>query len=196
MVDLISTDVDKEPYIKKLTEDRVINLTGQSGSGKSTYARKTFYDEKYVIIDTDVLLKKHNFESGYYEELKQYLEEKYHDKEWDLGKDFDLIYKEILNFFKGCEKILVIDCAQFHCINDIRILKGTVIVLRTSIDTCYKRCVERYKENHPSCSDEELEQYKNRKKKIYDWYHGTNEFLKKIDAYKVEDLDEKDVFNK
>ena len=30
----IELNVDKEPYIKKLTVDNVINLTGESGSGK------------------------------------------------------------------------------------------------------------------------------------------------------------------
>lgn len=31
---LIELDIDKEPYIKKITDDKIINLTGESGSGK------------------------------------------------------------------------------------------------------------------------------------------------------------------
>ena len=31
----ISLSVDKEPYIKELSNDKIINLTGQSGSGKT-----------------------------------------------------------------------------------------------------------------------------------------------------------------
>ena len=34
---LIDLKINKEPYIKKLTEDNIINLTGESGSDKSTY---------------------------------------------------------------------------------------------------------------------------------------------------------------
>ena len=33
----ISLYVDKDPYIKTLTEDKIINITGESGSGKSYY---------------------------------------------------------------------------------------------------------------------------------------------------------------
>ena len=38
----ISLTIDKDHYIKKLTDDKVINLTGQSGSGKSTYAKEHY----------------------------------------------------------------------------------------------------------------------------------------------------------
>ena len=38
MKEFITLDIDKEPYIKVLSNDKVINLTGQSGSGKSTLA--------------------------------------------------------------------------------------------------------------------------------------------------------------
>ena len=52
----ITINIDKDPYIKKLTNDKVINLTGQSGSGKSTYARNNFNSNKYIVIDTDDIL--------------------------------------------------------------------------------------------------------------------------------------------
>ncbi len=50
---LIDLNIDKSPYIKQLTNDNVINLTGQSGSGKSTYAKENFNNDNYIIIDTD-----------------------------------------------------------------------------------------------------------------------------------------------
>ena len=188
MVDLISESEDKEPYVKKLTEDRVINLTGQSGSGKSTYAKKYLCGEGFVVIDTDILMKSEEVD-GLYSQIRAYLEQKYPGKELDLGENFDEIYKAILECLKDLDKTIVIDCAQFHCIRDIYALKGTVIVMRTSIDNCYNRCIERYKKNHPDCSKEELEKYKERKKKIYDWVQGSNEFLKRIDALEVEKED-------
>ena len=184
MVDLISIDIEKEPYVKVLTNDKIINLTGQSGSGKSTYAQKMFGSKKYIIIDTDIIIGNNHSNNKYCNDLKKYFKTKYPDRILDLGENFDFIYNEILNYFKNYDKTIVIDCAQFHCIQDISLLKGTVIVLRTSIDTCYKRCIERYVENHPNCTDEELKKYKERKKKIYEWYHGSNEFLNRVDSYK------------
>ena len=47
----ISLYVTKEPYIKELSKDNIINLTGQSGSGKSTYAKENFNSEEYIIIE-------------------------------------------------------------------------------------------------------------------------------------------------
>lgn len=181
MVDLISIDEDREPYVKKLTDDKVINLTGQSGSGKSTYAKKHLNGEEFVVIDTDILMRAEKV-YGLYSKIRAYLNEKYPDRDLDLGENFDEIYMAILDCLKGSGKTIVIDCAQFHCIKNISALKGTVIVMRTSIDNCYNRCIERYKIEHPNYTEENLEKYKERKKKIYDWVQGSNEFLKRIDS--------------
>ena len=37
---IIDESIDKEPYIKELTNDNVINVTGETGSGKSFYSSK------------------------------------------------------------------------------------------------------------------------------------------------------------
>lgn len=52
---LISRFIDKEPYIKVLTDDKVINITGESGSGKSYFSNKYINDDNYIIIDTDIV---------------------------------------------------------------------------------------------------------------------------------------------
>lgn len=184
MVDLISESEDKEPYVKRLTDDKVINLTGQSGSGKSTYAKNYLNGEEFVVIDTDILMRAEKGDE-LYSKIRAYLEQKYPDKDIDLSENFDEIYEAILECLKDSGKTIVIDCAQFHCIKDIALLRGTVIVMRTSIDNCYNRCIERYKKNHPDCSEEDLEKYKERKKKIYKWYKGSNEFLKKVDSIDI-----------
>ena len=97
-----------------------------------------------------------------------------------LLNDFDLIYKDILDFFKDIDKTLVIDCAQFHAVKDINIIKGKVIIIRTCIDECYKRTISRYIERNPDVTEEELEKYKIRKKGIYEWYKGSNDFIRRI----------------
>ena len=75
----------------------------------------------------------------------------------------------------------VVDCAQFHCIKDINLLKGTLIVIRTCIDNCYNRTIERYKTNYKDISEEDLMKFKEKKKAIYKWYKSSNEFIEKID---------------
>ena len=182
----ISINVDKEPYVKQLTNDKVVNLTGQSGSGKSTYANNNFNSDEYEIIDTDEIFSEIRYEksSGLNKKIGGYFREKY-DTLPSLMNDFDLIYKEILDYCKDLNKTIVIDCAQFHCIKDISILKGKIIIIRTSIDNCYNRTISRWINNHKQngwdYTDEELNKYKERKKEIYSWYKETNNFIRKID---------------
>ena len=178
----ISLYVTKEPYQKRLTNDNVINLTGQSGSGKSTYAKENFDTDEYLVIDTDEVLSEKRFLSSteINKELGTMFRNKYQELP-NLSDDFDLIYKEILDYCKDINKTIVIDCAQFHCIKDISILKGKIIIIRTDIDTCYNRAISRWIKNNPSHSEEELEQFKNKKKPLFKWYKFSNEFIKKID---------------
>ncbi len=178
----ISLYVDKEPYIKKLTNDKVINLTGQSGSGKSTYAQEHYNSDEYLVVDTDEVLSDNRFSksNGINRELGEYFRNKY-KKLPNCGDDFDLIYSEILEYCKKYDKTIVIDCAQFHCIEDLSLLKGTLIIIRTCIDTCYNRTIERFKNNNPNYTNEELEKYMEKKKSIFKWYKYSNEFIEKID---------------
>ncbi len=178
----ITLDIEKEPYIKEITDDKVINLTGQSGSGKSTYASIHFNSDNYLIIDTDEVFSEKRFlkSKGINKELGEYFRSKYEVLP-EVGNDFDLIYQDILEYCKSLSQTIVIDCAQFHCIKDINLLKGKMIIIRTCINTCYNRCIERYIKENPNHTEEELNKYKERKKGIYSWYIGSNEFISKID---------------
>ena len=95
----ITLDTTKEPYIKVLSEDKIINVTGQTGSGKSTYIKNNFNNDDYIIIDTDEVLGRQTPSNTYEVELKNYLNSKYEVMP-TLMMDFDLIYKEILDYFK------------------------------------------------------------------------------------------------
>lgn len=110
----ICLTISKEPYIKELTKDNIINLTGQSGSGKSTYAQENFNSSEYIIIDTDEILNEKRFSAstGLNKELGEYFRNKYEILP-TLEKDFDLIYNEIIEYCKNTNKTIVIDCAQF-----------------------------------------------------------------------------------
>lgn len=179
---LINLFIDKEPYIKTISDDKIINLTGQSGSGKSTYALNNFNTSDYIVIDTDDIFSDERFKEakGLNKELGEYFRSKYNPLP-NCGDDFDLIYKEILGYCKNIKETIVIDCAQFHCIKDISLLKGKLIVIRTCIDNCYNRTIERFKRIKPSYTEEELNKYIEKKKSIYKWYKYSNEFIKNID---------------
>lgn len=179
---LIDLNIDKEPYIKQLTDDNIINLTGQSGAGKSYYAKQVFNTDEYLVIDTDDILSEKRFKNatGINRELGEMFRKKYSVLP-NCGDDFDLIYNEILDYCKDLKKIIVIDCATFHCIKDITLLKGKIIIMRTSINACYKRCIERFKKQNPNYTLEELNAFAERKKKIFLWYKFSNEFIAKID---------------
>lgn len=174
----INLFIDKEPYIKKITTDNIINLTGQSGSGKTTYAIKNFNSDDYLLIDTDDIFSDNRFKNteGINKELGEYFRSKYKELP-NCGDDFDLIYKDILDYCSKYDKTIVIDCAQFHCIKDVNLLKGTLIVIRTCIDNCYNRTIERYKTINSNYSEDDLLKYKERKKAIYKWYKYSNKFI-------------------
>lgn len=182
--ELIDLVVDKKPYVKNISNDPVINLTGESGSGKSFYAQQYLNDSNYIVIDTDEVFASFDIATGYNLEFGKYLREKY-DLLPDLYNDFDLCYREILDYFEGCGKTIVIDSTLFKAVKDVSILKGKIIVMRTSVNTCYERCLERYKKKFPDYLEDDFIKYRERKKHIFKWYLEMNEFLKRVDALNI-----------
>ena len=176
----ISITEDKIPYIKNLSMEPIINLTGESGSGKSFYAQQYMNDPNYSVVDTEVVFERFDKATGINKEYGDYLRTKY-DTLPDLFSDFDSCYKDILEYFDGCGKTLVIDSLSFKIMKDVNLLRGKLIVMRTSVDTCYKRCIERFKENHLDATNEEINEYAKRKKELYKWYLELNDFLDNVD---------------
>ena len=52
--------------------------------------------------------------------------------------------------------------------------------MRTCIDTCYNRCLNRWKDITGNYTKEELEKYSNKKLGMYSWYKSLNNFLENI----------------
>ena len=175
---LISINTDKEPYIKELSKDKVINITGESGSGKSYFSNKFINNDNYIVIDTDLIFSNKSTDDRYLLELREIFKDK--NKNY-LITNFDDFYKEILNYFKNTDKTIVMDSAQFRNIKDYSILKGKLIVMRTCIDTCYERCINRWKTLTKNYTNEELEKYSNKKLGMYTWYKSLNKFLQNIE---------------
>lgn len=174
----ISLYVDKDVYIKDITDDKVINITGESGSGKSYYANKYLNDNDYIVIDTDLIFGDCSTDNKEVLEIRELFKNR--DKK-DLITDFDNCYLDILNYFKDRNKTIVIDSAQYRNIKDYSILKGRVIVMRTCVDISYERCINRFKETNPNYTKEELDKYSNKKLGMYEWYKSLNKFIKEID---------------
>ncbi len=173
----ISRFVDKPPYLKKITKDKVINITGESGSGKSYYSKQYMNNNKYIVIDTDLIFS--NEETNNQEILK--MRDLFKEKTKDyLITNFDECYLKILTYYKDTNKTIVIDSAQYRNIKDYSILKGEIIVIRTSIETCYKRCLDRWKYINKDFSNEEYQKYISKKMKVFDWYKSLNKFINKI----------------
>ena len=175
---LISRFIDKEPYIKNLTNDKVINITGESGSGKSYFSDKYIKDDNYIVVDTDVVFSNEPSDNIESIELRNIFSNK--PKNY-LITNFDEFYLKVLNYFKDSNKTIVIDSAQYRNIKDYSILKGKIIVMRTCINTCYNRCIDRWKKQKNSYTEEELEGYLNKKLGMYKWYNSLNDSLIKID---------------
>ena len=175
---LISRFVDKEPYIKDISNGRVINVTGESGSGKSTYVAKYLNDDNYIVIDTDLVFKNGKIDNKYILELRNLFKDKAKDY---MINNFDEFYLNILDYFKDVDKTIVVDSAQFRNIKNYSILKGKLIVIRTSIDNCYNRCIKRWKESNKNYNDEELEKYSNKKLNMFNWYKSLNKFLENVE---------------
>jgi len=184
---LISINVSKDIYEKNITDDKIINIIGESGSGKSTYSEIYLKDENYIIIDTDEIYGRQTNNKNCIEFAK-FLNQKYGENLPDKCENFNVIYKRILDYYKDTNKYLVIDSAQFRNLRskeDLELLKGKMIILRTCVNECYKRVVERWKKTKQKVnngySEEELEKYKNRKLGMYKWYKSLNFFIENID---------------
>lgn len=174
----INMYIDKEPYIKNLTNDKVINITGESGSGKSYFSDKYIKDNNYIVIDTDVVFSDKLSDNKESVELRTIFSDKPKDY---LITNFDDFYIKVLDYFKDRNKTIVIDSAQYRNIKDYSILKGKIIVMRTSINTCYERVLNRWKSITKNYTEEEFKKYAERKKGMFSWYKGLNRFLEEID---------------
>ena len=71
--------------------------------------------------------------------------------------NFDEFYLKVLDYFKNGNKTIVIDSAQYRNIKDHSILKGQIIVMRTSIETCYERVLNRWKNANQNYTEEEFQ---------------------------------------
>ena len=120
---------DKPDYIYKISNDDFINVTGSVSSGKSTYGRKYKNNKDYIVIGFDSISsdKDPDTMNNYILELRKILLKKYND----LTLDEITYYDDIIDFIKKNNKKGIIEGGHLTHIDDVKKLKGTVIVKRT-----------------------------------------------------------------
>ena len=92
---------DRKDYIKKLTDDNVINIIGTKGSGKTTSTLKYITNDDYIVINCDRLLNMpidDVNEDKYLPEIKEKLINKY--GKICEGEEFVNCYNYILSYVK------------------------------------------------------------------------------------------------
>lgn len=101
---------DRKDFIKKITNDNVINIIGTKGSGKTTSTLKYINDDNYIVINCDKLLDMpidNLKEDKYLQEIKEKLIKKY--GEINEGEAFINCYNDILDFIKRKNKKALIE---------------------------------------------------------------------------------------
>lgn len=127
---------DRPDYIKKVTDDEIINVTGCVGSGKSTFGIKYHNNSDYVVIGFDSLSEDrdpYTLNSDVLE-LRNILLAKY----GAITEDEPFYYDDMVQFIRDKQKKGIIEGGHLTHM-EIEKLEGTIIVKRTARLKCYFR---------------------------------------------------------
>lgn len=182
---LIDLYVDKDPLIFDISCDNVINITGETGSGKSTYVKNNFNDmNKYEILETDVLFNENIEVDNFLNNIRNKIFKKYSDEHYTYGYNlkinfnhFNDVLKIIMNEKNKISKTLVIDSGQFRHLKNYNLLKGKLIIIRTSVREAINRACKRFLEYYPNASEKEIEEHKIKKYTAYELYKKFNTLI-------------------
>lgn len=182
--------IDKGLYYKKISNDKVINITGEGGSGKSTLANGYRNDENYLVVDYDMILLNPDVGTIEYE-LKEMLIKKYGNSLFEniskvgidkVKENFTTMYNEIINYLSNNDKTIVLDGTQLRFINDAKIIKGEFVALRPSIQTCVSQSVQRFIQKNPQATAEQIQEYTQKRTNILHQLNPMmNELLTQVD---------------
>ena len=125
---------DKTDYIKKITDDKIINVTVSVGSGKSTYSIKYRDNPEYIVIGLDSIKNDNDYMTLNKDilNLRKYLLKIYKD----LTQKDIFYYNDIVKFIKNNGKKGIIEGGNLTEMN-ITDFVGTVVVKRTARLKCY-----------------------------------------------------------
>ena len=179
----IMEDIDKDPYIKQITDEPVVNIAGIVGSGKSFLCKNYREDDNCIVIDTDELYNSNTKDKNILE-IREYLK-KENINISDRLSSFDNLYKAMIDYYQNKGKMVIIDSNDFQYLKDLSLLKGNIMILRTCFNTCYNNCLKKQEENN-ILSFEEMATNQNEMKTIQNDYYHLNTWIEKIDKWKKE----------
>ena len=130
---------DKDDIRFLLTDDNIINITGIMGSGKTTLAREIRSNTDFEMISLDWMFGaslKNRPEN--IKKLSDDFEKKYPDK--NRYKYANVIYNYLINSLSDNK---IFEGKHIYKYIDSSLLKGTLIIKRTSLINSYKRAFKR-----------------------------------------------------
>lgn len=179
--------IDKEPLIIKISDDKIINITGESGSGKSTYVKEHFNNDDYEIIETDVLFNEKYNDNLLINKIRKDIFNKYSDEHFPGGYNLQINFnhfneclKIILDNTKNIDKTLVIDSGQFRHLKNYNLLKGQIIIIRTSINESLNRACARFLKTHNNPTEEAILMHKMKKYTSFETHKKFNTLIIKL----------------
>ena len=184
---------DQDDYVKELTSDKVINVIGTKGSGKTTTSLKYIEDDDYIVVNLDSLFDSPgaNEKDPELPKIRDMLIKKYGYLQ--DGYDFINYYNDIVEYSKKKNKTLLIEGNSIEDL-DPKDLKGKIIVKRTGVFKSFKRSVKRdYKNEYFMNLEKEKHKYfyklsrlykiTKRRKKIFKQYKNIENVIDKIEKY-------------
>lgn len=184
----IDEKISKPLLYRKLTNDKVINITGEGGAGKSTLCENFRKNaNEYIVIDFDSINLNNNKVGTLEYDLVKLIVNKYGkdifpqthhrngEKQMLINEEFfekrsicfATIYDEIINYLEPTGKIIVIDGSQYRFVNDASKIKGEFIALRTSLETCLNQSFSRHKKLNQEETEEQLFKHRQNKKEMF-----------------------------
>ena len=100
-----------------------------------------------------------------------------------VKENFTIMYNEILNYLSNSNKTIVLDGTQLRFINDAKIIKGEFVALRPSLQTCVSQSRERFIQNNPQATAEQIQEYTQKRTNILHQLNPImNELLAQVDV--------------
>ena len=181
---LIDLYENKEPLIFDISHDNIINITGETGSGKSTYVKNNFDNPNYQIVETDRLFNDDVTDDEFLNYLRNIIYKKYSDEHYPGGYNlkinfnhFNDVLKIIINSKDKINKTLVIDSGQYRHLKNYKLLKGKLIIIRTSVSESIIRAIKRFSIKYPDATEKEIEAHKIKKYTAYELYKEFNTLI-------------------
>ena len=182
--------IDKGLYYKKLSNDKVINIIVDAEIDKSTLTNGYRNNEKYLVIDYDMILLNTNAGTIEYE-LKQMLIKKYGNSLFEntskigidkVKENLTIMYSEIINYLSNQDKTIVLNGNQLSFINDPKTIKGEFVALRPSIQTCLSQSIQSFIKNNPQATVDQIQEYtQKRTNSLHQLIPIINELLTQVD---------------